>query len=192
MLTISLAKSCICNETVQPPRFIQVSGQAPLLLGRPTLGKLDVRLDFQSATMCVLPQQHKVEMVTNQSGQLLLNIMDFANKPKIVSSQMETQHQESQGPQKKTDNHEPIISDKKVEIENKHQQHQRKKVTLKQKECRCLLAQIRTHDNNKLSRIDVAELFSVPRFTKYAESKGGKGLAFDIKNGWDLLKTIPK
>ena len=167
-----------------------ISGQAPLLLGRPTLEKLDVRLDFQSSTMCVLPQRHKMEMVTNQSGQLLLNIMDFANKPKIVSSQLETQEQESQGVGKQNQQ-EIDRKDNEPKIVHKVDSHEskcsRKKITLKQKECRCLLAQIRNHDNNKQAQIDVAELFSVPRFTKHAESKGGKGLAFDIKNGWDLL-----
>ena len=103
-----------------------------------------------------------------------------------MSSPTETHEQESQGPLDKCENshNEPKNNDIEKGSGNKHQ---RRKITLKQNECRCLLAQIRTQDNSKQAKIDVAELFSVPRFTKYAESKGGKGLAFDIKNGWDLL-----
>jgi len=41
----------ICGQTGVIDAAI-ISGQAPLLLGRPTLEKLDIRLDFQSSTMC--------------------------------------------------------------------------------------------------------------------------------------------
>ena len=168
-----------------------IAGQAPLLLGRPTLEKLDVRLDFQSSSMRVLQEQHQMKMITNQSGQLLLNIMDFTNKPKIVSSPAETQAQESQGTVKMCDQNMIVHNDQEPKVDNdkvdSHEKPPRKKITLKQKECRCLLAQIKNHDHHTQSNVDVAELFSVPRFSKHAESKGGKGLAFDIKNGWDLL-----
>ena len=63
----------------------------------------------------------------------------------------------------------------------------KKKVALKKKECRCLAAQLDNADYRKNSEFQVAELFSPPRFTLEVEKHGGKGLAFDIKQGWDLL-----
>ena len=42
----------------------------------------------------------------------------------------------------------------------------KRKVTLKQKECRCLLAQLHKVDNSKQSKVLVAELFSPPCFPK--------------------------
>ena len=65
--------------------------------------------------------------------------------------------------------------------------NKRKKITLKQKECRCLLAQMKSAENAKQSQFQVAELFSPPSFSLEVEKHGGKGLAFDIKQGWDLL-----
>lgn len=95
-----------------------IAGQAPLLLGRPTLEKLDVRLDFQSSSMRVLQEQHQMKMITNQSGQLLLNIMDFTNKPKIVSSPAETQAQESQGTVKMCDQNMIVHNDQEPKVDN--------------------------------------------------------------------------
>ena len=62
-------------------------------------------------------------------------------------------------------------------------------MTLKKKECRCLVAQLDNADYRKGSKFQVAELFSPPRFTLEVEKHGSKGLAFDIKQGWDLLNT---
>ena len=57
-----------------------ISGQAPLLLGRPTLEKLHVQLDFRSASMKLLKPEIDASMVTNDAGQLLVNILDFKQK----------------------------------------------------------------------------------------------------------------
>ena len=62
------------------------------------------------------------------------------------------------------------------------------KITLKKRECRCLLAQINALDPSQVSseKCIVAELFSPPRFTVEAQKRGFQGVAYDIKNGWNL------
>ena len=54
-----------------------IRGQAPLLLGRPTLEKLRVKLNFKDHTMHVLDQKEPVPMDTNRAGQLLVDVMNF-------------------------------------------------------------------------------------------------------------------
>ena len=123
-----------------------VAGSAPLLLGRPTLEKLHMNLDFKKSTMEILDQEFP--MTTNQAGQILIDILDFPVVP--ISDK-------AKGPK---------VSEPRVD---KH------KVTLKPKECRCLVAQIKTFENHNKSHIQVAELFSPPRFTTEIEKRGGKG-----------------
>ena len=135
-----------------------ISGQAPLLLGRPTLERLKACIDFSSGLLHIVGQQ--TPMCTNQAGQLLVNILQFPEiKPPVAGPSQVTR---------------PQLSKKKV------------KITLKQKECRCLLAQVRKHETCQKSNIHVAELFSPPRFCLEAERRGLRGRAFDIKQGWDL------
>ena len=52
-----------------------ISGAAPLLLGRPTLEKLSVKLDFEHNQMQFL--NFKADVKTNQAGQLLIDILQF-------------------------------------------------------------------------------------------------------------------
>lgn len=56
-----------------------IAGQAPLLLGRPTLEKLNVQMNFQDNTISFLdmPAQN---MDTNSSGQIRINMMDFPTR----------------------------------------------------------------------------------------------------------------
>ena len=56
-----------------------IEGQAPLLLGRPTLVKMGVHLDFTSNVMSFMDQSTKMEV--NSAGQLLVDLMDFPEKP---------------------------------------------------------------------------------------------------------------
>ena len=63
----------------------------------------------------------------------------------------------------------------------------RKKITLKGSECRCLLAQLKKLENRDQAQFAVAELFSPPRFTVEAQNRGDQGIAFDKKQGWDLM-----
>ena len=54
-----------------------IEGQAPLLLGRPTLEKLKVQLNFQEKTLQLLDLPAPLPMKTNSAGQLLLDVMAF-------------------------------------------------------------------------------------------------------------------
>ena len=54
-----------------------IEGQAPLLLGRPTLEKLKVQLNFQEKTLQLLDAPAPLPMKTNSAGQLLLDVMAF-------------------------------------------------------------------------------------------------------------------
>ena len=40
------------------------------------------------------------------------------------------------------------------------------------------------------SQIAVAELFSPPRFSLEAQKRGQQGIAFDLKQGWNLLNPL--
>ena len=132
-----------------------ISGQAPLLLGRPTLEKLKVRLDFSTASMKMLNPEITSNMITNEAGQLLVNILDFKQK---VQPSLPSQ------PSADANDQESRVGTVSREVTNepKQQGSTRKKVTLKQKECRCLLAQLKSVDNAKKSKCQVAELFSPP------------------------------
>ena len=52
-----------------------IAGQAPLLLGRPTLEKMQVVLDFNHRCMKFLGQEQAIPMHSNSAGQLLINIL---------------------------------------------------------------------------------------------------------------------
>ena len=54
-----------------------IEGQAPLLLGRPTLEKLRAQLNFQDKTLSLLNLPNPLPMKTNSAGQLLLDVLDF-------------------------------------------------------------------------------------------------------------------
>lgn len=144
-----------------------IAGAAPLLLGRPTRVKMGVKLDFNNNCMSFL--ERSTTMQVNQAGQLLVDILDYPTKTKI---KFEPTVSQPASPSV------PSIAEQKKSTKTK--------ITLKKKECRCLLAQIRDSSSDKPGKCLVAELFSPPRFTKQAEARGYSGLAFDIKQGWDL------
>ena len=56
-----------------------IAGQAPLLLGRPTLVKMGVSLDFKNNQMAFM--NHQATMQVNNAGQLLVNVLDYPPKP---------------------------------------------------------------------------------------------------------------
>ena len=208
------------------------AGQAPLLLGRPTLEKMQVVLDFSHRCMKFLGQEQAIPMHSNSAGQLLINILAFPGRKlsgclvvsphdsalSLLDSSVSTKHQSEDGqvcshdvpaPAETADN--PTATDDmsppcpecltecptpevpsvpetepSPRIGPKSVRHKRK-LTLKPKECRCLLAQVRHMQRSQDSQIAVAELFSEPRVTLEAQRHGATGLAFDIKQGCDLL-----
>ena len=64
--------------------------KAPLLLGRPTLEKLNVRLNFTNKTMTIMDQTQPVSMIPNQAGQLLIDVLDFPPVSRMATSSMST------------------------------------------------------------------------------------------------------
>ena len=142
-----------------------IKGQAPLLLGRPTLKRLNVKLDFGASS----------------AGQVLIDVTSFPDSEKPSTSCSQHRIHEARLVNSETDNQ--VDSDKP----NTSKDEKRKKVTLKNKECRCLLAQCKQHDNSVQSNYLVAQLFSPPRFTTEAGHRNAKGLAFDLSTGYDLL-----
>eukprot|EP00435_Cladocopium_sp_Y103_P052219 s999_g16.t1 len=143
-----------------------ITGSAPLLLGRPTLVKMGACLDFQTNHMSFLGTT--AELKTNSAGQLLVDVLSYPIKPVI--------HKPSEPSKPEATVTDSVKASTKV------------KVTLKNKECRCLLAQMSKKRNP--SKCAVAELFSPPRFAVEARARGREGLSYDIKQGWDL--TDPK
>ena len=145
-----------------------IAGSAPLLLGRPTLEKMAVKLDFSNNKMELLHSQ--AQMHTNESGQLLIDVLAF---PRRKSESSWT----------------PLAADERPSrISEARPTKVKTKITLKKKECRCLLAQVKKMENQQGSKCLVAELFSPPRFSKEAENMGYHGLSYDIKQGWNLSK----
>lgn len=54
-----------------------IAGQALLLLGRPMLEKLIVRMDFDNMSPRLLKPAVETKMISNDSGQLLVNLLEF-------------------------------------------------------------------------------------------------------------------
>ena len=161
-----------------------IKGQAPLLLGRPTLKRLNVKLDFGASTLQFLKSGVCVPMSTNSAGQVLIDVTSFPDSEMPKPIVVEHQH-----PVHEARPVSPKPGDRVCNNESNNCNHNqnRKKVTLKNKECRCLLAQCKQYDNSVQSNYLVAELFSPPRFTTEAEHRGTKGLAFDLSTGYNLL-----
>eukprot|EP00435_Cladocopium_sp_Y103_P030061 s1739_g7.t1 len=152
-----------------------IAGNAPLLIGRPTLEKMKACINFDDGSLHFLDT--KAKMTTNSAGQVLIDILDYpAKQPSAV-------------PQDKVC-HDVDVEDNLGDIRgcrrNGDKRNYKQKVTLKKKECRCLLAQWNAHQNRSQSKLAVAELFSPPRFTKLAEQRGLHGKSYDIKQGIDL------
>lgn len=157
-----------------------IRGQAPLLLGRPTLKRLNVKLDFGASTLQFLKSAVSVPMATNSAGQVLIDVTAFPESEKPVVEKYQHLSEEAR----------PVsqsVCDKDLGSHIEPNHSNRRKITLKDKECRCLLAQCKQYDNSVHSNYLVAELFSPPRFTTEAEHRGAKGLAFDLSTGYDLL-----
>ena len=155
-----------------------IGGSAPLLLRRPTLEKLTVHLDFQNNKIKFLDLGSQ-DMHRNEAGQIVIDLMQF---PPELTVQVEP----SVPSPSTTISGCSIITASSTEP-LKPKDGGKRKVTLKEKECRCLLAQLHKHDNGKQSKVLVAELLSSPGFPKIAESMGKRGLAYDKKQGCDVL-----
>ena len=150
-----------------------ISGAAPLLLGRPTLIRMGAKLDFEKQSMSFLNQT--TAMHTNQAGQLLVDILNYPKAPRKQTSQA-ARALSPKGLGSQLRSEQPVRRDAKV------------KVTLKKKECRCLLAQMEKDAKLAQTKCAVAELFS-SRFCLEAEQQGRDGLPFTIQQGWDLSQS---
>ena len=227
-----------------------IEGQAPLLLGRPTLERLNVILNFRDKSMRFLDSAEDVPMHTNPAGQLLINVLEFpspgamvqpskciqgcvgnerVSSPRSFSGMgIESQgcvlgssvgcssdkrvcvqgmsgtalddraSQQDSTAVANTSTPNPRVHSSPTKVpspveppptpsSSSRPPRSRKKITLKQKECRRLLAQVKHHNCQRQSQTAVAELFCPPRFAEQARSQGATGLSFDIKQGCNLL-----
>ena len=211
-----------------------IEGKAPLLLGRPTLERLNVVLNFRDKTMRFLDQTQAVPMHTNPAGQLLINVLDFPTDSQQAREarthpQQHAPHVGTQGtlgspehptrrkPVQGSVPDEPDLVKESVDVAEPrcvaddlagatvaddlagatHPQEtaeapvpkkkHKTKITLKQKECRCLLAQVKQQECRNDSQTAVAELFCSPCFAEKARAQGGTGLSFSVEQGCDLL-----
>ena len=138
-----------------------IRGSAPLLLSRSTLKSLRAVLDFSEGTIAMQGgEPHPLQL--NEAGQFILNLMD---------------------------SDEALVVEQEQTSPSSPEQWQTGPTRLcTTREQRCLLAQHRAWNKTESTCV-VAELFSPPRFSDYAAKRGEKGLSYDIKQGWDLLKT---
>ena len=184
-----------------------IKGRAPLLLGRPTLEKLNVKIDFARGTASLLDRPGEVALERNRAGQLLLNLVRFpdqasptaeassdavASQEVFVSEAVTKPVCERKQPTKPPTKHPESPTVPKVGMEDSATSK------IRQRTARNLLAQWRKHQTRAAERPEsevadrsgflVAELFSPPRFKTEAERMGYRGLSFDIQQGWDLTK----
>ena len=187
-----------------------IQGKAPLLLGRPTLERLNVRLNFTNKTMTIMDQTQPVSMIPNQAGQLLIDVLDFPPVSRMAPSSMSTSPVADSAPvsqppcasqqlpcptvlaavpESVPERTVPVSKDSRVppppeSPESPTDQAHR----FKRKQRRKLLSQVKqlAHAQEQ-PRTAVAELFSPPRFTVEARRAGATGLAFDKVGGCDLL-----
>ena len=187
-----------------------IEGQAPLLLGRPTLEKLDVQLNFGNRTMSFMKEQHQVNMLTNTAGQVLIDLLDFPvpDKDKAACDCCSVQQpvlQQSPPEPRAVDPvvPNPIAARPNSQHESQHSAcaskqrsvlcqetlsaSQPKTRPLKAKQQRRISKQAKHAACSQESHIAVAELFSPPRFAAQARTQGATGIAFDISQGCDLL-----
>ena len=175
-----------------------IQGRAPLLLGRPTLEKLQVSLNFGNKTMRFLNAQEAVPMKVNDAGQLLIDILSYpsrmvAHKPVLPAADSveasgcknDVAQDVTCGLQPSLEGHVPPPPSPEPLGPLSPKTNKNKK-PMKNKHCKCLLAQVKTLDAKQSAQVAVAELFSPPRLTEQARQHGATGLAFDIKQGCDL------
>lgn len=131
---------------------------------------MGVSLDFKNNQMAFM--NHQANMQVNDAGQLLVNILDYPARPERSSAKCEARSHTAAG----------VNKDNCGDNEN-HQNGDRHKtkITLKKKECRCLLAQMSQSEVGQVSQGScvVAELFSPPRFCHEAQKHGYHGVAYD-------------
>eukprot|EP00435_Cladocopium_sp_Y103_P010293 s4146_g2.t1 len=135
-----------------------IEGNTPLLLSRATMKSLHTVLDFDRETISLLgsaPQPMKY----NESGQIVVNMLDFSMPQETLAAETVT---ECLSPQERVQG-------------------------LTKREARVLLAQQKAWTKSS-GQCLVAEFFSPPRFTAVAEELGKTGLSYDIQQGWDLTK----
>eukprot|EP00435_Cladocopium_sp_Y103_P057558 s34_g19.t2 len=171
-----------------------ITGSAPLLIGRPTLEKLAAKIDFGEGVLHFLDT--KAKMITNEAGQVLIDILDFPEK-KIRAKPTQDRPTICSRMHDHSSNRTPCEHDNpspdKTSFDGNGNQTARTpktKVTLKKKECRCLLAQFQKSQKQKSSKVLIAELFSPPRFSLEAQRLGAKGLSYDVKQGYDLEDPV--
>ena len=192
--------------------------RAPLLLGRPTLERLKVQLDFGGKTMSLLNRPTPIPMAPNEAGQLLVDVMDFPEAPVPTSDARPEPIPESPKPQVPKPQVEPLAarpepipeSPKTTPYDDRAPDTKpnlklcpwkstpcsseccsavTKQASLKPKHQRKVRAQITKllQTPSQDERIAVADLFSPPRFTVLARAQGQTGIAFDKKQGCNLL-----
>ena len=163
-----------------------ISGRAPLLLGRPTLEKLNVSLDFRNKTMSFLDTNKMVPMKVNEAGQLLIDVMNFPARDKTVGNHKQSVTNSSVSQADVSSDAVPAQCPPPEPVVPRTPTS-RKPKRLKNKHCRCLLSQVKHLESHNSAQVAVAELFSPPRLTLQARQQGATGLAFDLKQGCNLL-----
>ena len=153
-----------------------IRGKAPLLLGRPTLEKLRMSINFANYTATLLDDPEPFKLNRNSAGQLLINLTEFPKAPRFESS----------APCK------PELAITET-LSAEPEDSRRPPFKVRRKAQRSLVTQWRRGCKGQEvptipSRFAVAELFSPPRFRLEAERLGLRGLSFDKKQGWDLVE----
>ena len=171
-----------------------IRGKAPLLLGRPTLEKLKMTVNFASGTVTMLGGPDVIQLDRNSAGQMLINLVQFPSearqrsKGSVVSEALPVSPETPQaiGPAKTLS---PKTSTSET-LNLESQDAEPKPSKLRKRAVRKLLTQWKQRSAEQRAEgqptFAVAELFSFPRFKTVAEGWGFRGLSFDKSEGWDL------
>lgn len=151
--------------------MLHIGRCAPLLLGRPTLEKPEVSLDFHQHTMNLMDA---VPMKVNSSGHLMIDLLEFPPAPPVTAKDC------------------TVITKEKIRVTNNGNKF---KITLKKKECRAPLGSD-TNDKAEVPRRGATQrrLLSLPELKGSAmvQPHAQSIESHWNKSTWDFVARIPR
>eukprot|EP00435_Cladocopium_sp_Y103_P024394 s443_g6.t1 len=190
-----------------------VKGTAPLLVSRPALKRLGASIDFSQDRLSLFHDKAQVPLKVNAAGQYVVDVMQFPSEPFAhdpPSAVLTADVPEALPSSSALDETVPVKPDNPIVHPDKPDSPpevlsvdkpdhscdsgaisaSKKSGGLSRKQFRQLKSQVKKGVKPLGTKYAVIEVFSPPRATAQVEKMGLRGLALDIKQGWDL--SCPK
>ena len=175
-----------------------VKGDAPLLISRPALKKLDAQLDFAKDQLILFSGAQTIDLDTNAAGQYVVNVCEFS-KPKVSQAEAETLVTEAidekqagePGTEVKSDPSPFVgacVPEETACCAAESSVPVGRRSGLSQKQLRRLRRQVTQGLQPLGTNYAVIEVFCPPRLTPQVEQMGLRGLAVDLETGWNLMR----